>query len=155
MQIAPLLRIRVAFLLLAIAHVGSGSASFAQGSAGGTIGNDDKALSGTRERASPDVPRNGPVKTTRRSTPDARAAGAGCVLVKTQTTTAGCYGYVGYSKGVRVGWFRRNGMYIRSGRGEKCTDQFFSSTQIGPDSVRLADGTRIRLDAGCKNGQDF
>src|SRR5215218_9708965 len=156
MEIATPLNIRIASIVVAIALVGCGDRTFAQGSAGGSIGNDEKAISGTRERGSREVPRNNrPVKKSHRPTSDARPVRAGCVLVKTQTTMPGCYGYVGYSKGVRVGWFRRNGRYVRSGGGEKCSDQFFSSTQIGPDSVRLADGTRIRLDASCNNGQDF
>jgi hypothetical protein len=82
-------------------------------------------------------------------------AQAGCMLVRTKTTTPGCYGYVGYSNGVRVGWFRRNGTWVRSGSATRCTLGGLSSTQIAPDAVRLADGTKVRLDAECKNGQDF
>src|SRR4051794_35803992 len=155
MQIAVRISIRIAFFIAAIAFVGGDGRAFAQGSVGGSIGNDDKALSGTRNRVSREAPppNHRPVKKLRQPKADTRSVG--CVLVKTQTTTRGCYGYVGYSKGVRVGWFRRNGMYIRSGSGEKCLDRFLSSTLIGPDSVSLADGTRIRLDATCNNGQDF
>jgi hypothetical protein len=82
-------------------------------------------------------------------------AQAGCMLVRTQTTTPGCYGYVGYSNGLRVGWFRRSGTWVRSGSATRCELGGLSSTQIGPDAVRLADGTKVRLDAKCENGQDF
>lgn len=82
-------------------------------------------------------------------------AEARCVLVRTQTTTPGCYGYVGYSSGVRVGWFRRSGTWVRSGSAKRCKLGGLSSTQIGPDAVRLADGTKVRLDAKCENSQDF
>ncbi len=83
------------------------------------------------------------------------AAQAGCVLVRTPTTTAGCFGYVGYANGVRVGWFRRNGTWVRSGSAAKCSLGGYSSVKIAPDAVKLDDGTRLRLDAGCQNAQAF
>jgi hypothetical protein len=85
----------------------------------------------------------------------AQSAQARCLLVRTETTTPGCYGYVGYSNGVRVGWFRRHGTWVRSGGTAKCLLGGYASVQIGPDAVRLDDGTRIRLDAYCQNGQEF
>jgi hypothetical protein len=160
MQIFAPLSVRLALFVIAIALVTNSGRSFAQGSAGGSIGNDEKALSRTRSAApSDDASRNSrPEKKARQSTParpNATAGAAGCTLVRTQTDTPGCYGYVGYSKGARVGWLRRNGMWVRNGGGEKCLQGAVSGTQIGRDSFRVADGTRIRLDAGCNNGQDF
>ena len=83
------------------------------------------------------------------------AAQAGCVLVRTQTTTPGCFGYVGYANGVRVGWFRRNGTWVRAGSAAKCALGGYASVKIAPDAVKLDDGTRIRLDANCQNAQAF
>jgi hypothetical protein len=83
------------------------------------------------------------------------AASGRCRLVRTATTTPGCYGYVGYADGVRIGWFRRFGAYVRAGSAANCLQGGYSSAQIGPDAVRLADGVRIRLDAHCDNGQEF
>ncbi len=82
-------------------------------------------------------------------------AGAHCVLVRTPTATPGCYGYVGYSDGVRVGCFHSRGTWVRSGSAAPCLQGGLSSRQIASDAVRLEDGTRIRLDARCENGQDF
>lgn len=82
-------------------------------------------------------------------------AQARCQLVRTPTTTRGCFGYVGYADGARVGWFRRQGMWVRSGSAAACQQGGLSSVQIGPDAVRLADGTKLRLDAKCDNGQAF
>jgi hypothetical protein len=129
------------------------------GSSGGSIGNDEKAVSGLRPRPSNERGQPHPSeKKGRRAAPTrSNVAGApsGCVLVRTQTSTMGCYGFVGYSKGVRVGWLRRQGMWVRSGSGERCRESGIAASQLGPDSVRLSDGTRMRLDATCRNGQDF
>ena len=98
-----------------------------------------------------------PEKKARQSAPArpaARTEAAGCTLVRTQTATPGCYGYVGYSKGARVGWLRRKGMFVRNSV-EKCPDGGVQGTLIGPDAFRVADGTRVRLDAGCNNGQEY
>ena len=83
------------------------------------------------------------------------AAQAGCVLVRTATPTPGCFVYVGYANGVRVGLFHYNGKWVRSGSAAKCMLGGYSSVRIGPDAVMLDDGTRIRLDANCENGQVF
>ena len=83
------------------------------------------------------------------------AAQARCTLVRMQTTTPGCFGYVGYANGVLVGWFRRYGTWVRSGSAAKCKQGGYSSVQISSDAVKLDDGTRIRLDANCENGQVF
>lgn len=82
-------------------------------------------------------------------------ANAGCVLVRTVTTTPGCYGYVENSGGAKVGWLRYNGTWVRSGSAAACKLGGYSSRQIGPDAVRLDDGTRIRLDKTCSNPQVF
>ena len=153
-------RFRVVLLILAIVLVANGGRCLAQGSAGGSVGNDEKSLSGTRsEPAGRDVRQNSrPVKKVRQSAPArpaARSEPAGCTLVRTETATPGCFGYVGYSKGARVGWLRRKGMYIRSGSVDKCPDGGVQAALIGPDAFRLADGTRERLDAGCNNGQEY
>ncbi len=85
----------------------------------------------------------------------AQSAQAGCVLVRTPTTTPGCSGYVGYSDGVRVGWYKRYGEWVRAGSAAKCQLGGLSSVQIGRDAVRLADGSRYRLDASCRQDQAF
>jgi hypothetical protein len=159
-QMQIIARLRITLLITALVLVShAGRAAAQSGSAGGSVGNDDKAISGTRPQpANREAPRdNVSERKSGRTTPRPNAAArqAGCVLVRTQTSTPGCYGFVGFANGVRVGWLRRQGMWVRSGSGEKCQDRGISATPLGKDAVRLSDGTRMRLDATCRNGQDF
>ena len=162
MQCAAIRTVRITAVLYAfLAFVWPSYHVFAQsGSAGGSIANDEKSVSGARSRPMKEVqPREHRLEKKDRRSPPRRssvaAPQAGCVLVRTQTSTTGCYGFVGYSNGVRVGWLRRHGMWVRSGSADRCRVSGIVASRLGPDSVRLSDGTRMRLDASCKNGQDF
>ena len=161
MPMVATLSIRITLLVIIMALVSHGGRAAAQsGSAGGSIGNDEKALSGTRPQStngegSRDNSFERKARPTTPRGPNVAASQGGCLLVRTQTGTSGCYGFVGYANGVRIGWLRRQGMWVRSGSGEKCRESGISATQLGKDAVRLSDGTRMRLDSSCRNGQDF
>ena len=60
----------------------------------------------------------------------------------------GCFGFVGYSAGQKVGFFRRHGKLVTTGKG--CPAEFLQGSLVSPGSISV-EGSTLTLSPDCRS----
>jgi hypothetical protein len=77
-------------------------------------------------------------------------ADAACILKREMMRgQPGCFGFVGYSQGVRVGFYRAGG--ILAAAGGKCPANYPAATQVSANQINV-DGRVRTLSDDCRSG---
>jgi hypothetical protein len=83
------------------------------------------------------------------SVTNAAALAQSCTLKRQQVIgTPGCFGFVGYSGGQRVGFFKWHGMLVTTGKG--CPSEYLNGSLVSSNSISVG-GSTLMLSPDCRS----